>query len=45
MAERTYEWLNKMKIRGIVVEIIRVDPAGENLKLEKRVVSVDCQAL
>ena len=45
IVERTCEWLNKMKTRGIVVEIIRLDPTGKNLKLEKRVASVDWQAL
>ena len=45
MVKQTCKWLNKMKTRGIVVEITRLDPAGENLKLEKRVASVGRQVL
>ena len=36
MVEPTCEWLNKMKTRKIPVKVIRLDPGGENVKLEKR---------
>ena len=39
MVEPTCEWLNKMKARGVPVKIIRMDPGGENFKLEKRCAS------
>ena len=35
MVEPTREWLNKMKTRKIPVKVIRLDPGGENVKLEK----------
>ena len=45
MVETTCEWLNQMKAYGVPVEIIRLDPAGENLKLEKRCKTATWQAL
>jgi hypothetical protein len=45
MVEPICEWLHQMKAAGIAFQIIRMDPAGENLALEKRVQSVDWQAL
>ena len=45
MVERTCEWLNQMKARNIPVLIVRMDPGGENIKLEKRAKSVDWQSL
>eukprot|EP01082_Thalassiosira_pseudonana_P000326 g56.t1 g56 contig1:128372-129499(+) len=35
MVEPTCEWLNKCKTRGLNVKAIRLDPAGENKKLER----------
>ena len=37
MPEQMCQWLNSMKARGFKVKIIRLDPAGENTALEKRV--------
>eukprot|EP01082_Thalassiosira_pseudonana_P000277 g29.t1 g29 contig1:64548-67487(+) len=45
MVEPTCEWLNKCKTRGLNVKAIRLDPAGENKKLEKRAQSVEWQSL
>lgn len=45
MVEPTCEWMNMMKTRGTPVLKIRMDPGGENLKLEKRLKSVDWQSL
>ena len=45
MVEPTWEFLNKMKARGIPVRTIRMDPGGENLKLEKRYQSQEWQVL
>ena len=45
MVEPTCEFLHKLKSRGIPVKIIRLDPGGENLKLEKRAASVDWKEL
>lgn len=45
MVERTCEWMNQMKAAGTPIRIIRMDPAGENLRLEKRAQSVDWQNL
>ena len=41
MVENTCEFMHKMKTRGMAIKIIRLDPAGENHKLEKRAGSVD----
>ena len=41
MIEWTCEFLHKMNSKGIPVLIIGLDPAGENLKLEKRTSDVD----
>ena len=41
MIENICEFLSKMKTRGMAIKIIRLDPAGENVKLEKRAESVD----
>ncbi len=41
MVENTSEFIHKMKTRGMAIKIIRLDPAGENQKLEKRADSVD----
>ena len=35
MIERTCKFFNKKKSKGIPVKCICLDPAGENLKLEK----------
>ena len=43
MVEPTCEWLNKMKTRKIPVKVIRLDPGGENVKLEKRCSSQEWQ--
>ena len=39
------EWLTTMKGLGRHVKLIRVDPGGENIKLEKRLKNVDCAHL
>ncbi len=41
MVENTCEFMHKMKTRGTAINIIRLDPAGENHKLEKRAETVD----
>ena len=41
MVERTCEFLHKIKSHEILVLHIHLDPAGENLKLEKRASSFD----
>ena len=45
MVERTCEFMNVMKNRKIPIKTIRLDPAGENLKLEKRAQSAAWQSL
>ena len=45
MVERTCEQLHKFKTRGIGVRYIRLDPAGENMKLAKQACSSDWTAL
>ena len=45
MVECTCKFLNAIKSRGIPVLYIRLDPAGENLKLEKRAMSIDWASL
>ena len=45
MVEPTWEWLNQMKAYGVPVEIIRLDPAWENFKLEKQCKTATWQAL
>ncbi len=45
MVERTCEFMNKMKARGVPIRCIRLDLGGENIALEKRVQSVDWQGL
>jgi len=45
MIEPTAEFFNLLKTRGIPISKVRLDPAGENLKLEKRCKSSDWQAL
>ena len=45
MVERTCEWLNGMKARGIHVKKIRMDPAGENEKLMRRAQEADWASL
>ena len=45
MVKRTCEWMNKMKAKKIPVLKVRLDPAGENVKLEKRAGSADWQSL
>lgn len=45
MVEPTCEWMHKMKTRGIPIEVVRLDPSGENHKLEKRAQSADWQVL
>lgn len=45
MVEPTCEWLNQMKASGIPIECIRLDPAGEYHKLEKRCKSADWACL
>ena len=39
------ECLHQMKTRGNVIKIIRLDPAGENHKLEKRCATADWKEL
>jgi hypothetical protein len=41
MVEPTCELLNVLKSKGLPVKKIRLDPAGENVKLEKRAKSTD----
>ena len=45
MIKHTCKFLHKMKSKGIPVLVIQLDPAGENLKLEKRASSVDWMPL
>ena len=45
MVEPAVEWLTKMKGLGRPIRMIRVDPGGENVKLEKRLKNVDCAHL
>eukprot|EP00985_Skeletonema_marinoi_P020006 scaffold11691_cov76-Skeletonema_marinoi.AAC.1 len=45
ITEPVCEWMNKMKSRGIEIRRIRVDPGGENIKLQKRTQSADWQTL
>ena len=37
MVEPTCKWMNMMKKGGKPIKVIRIDPGGENVKLEKRV--------
>ena len=41
MVEPTCEWMHKMKEKGMAIKVIRLDPAGENVKLEIRSKSAD----
>ena len=45
MVEPTCQWLHQMKAHGIPVKVIRMDPAGENVKLKKRCETADWQAV
>ena len=45
MVEWTCEFLHKMKSWGISVSVIQLNPARENLKLEKQASIVDCTPL
>ena len=45
MPEQMCQWLNSMKARGFMVKIIRLDPAGENTALEKRVETAEWKDL
>ena len=45
MVEHTCEHLHKLKTRGIPVQYVRLDPAGENQKLAKRAGSSDLEIL
>jgi hypothetical protein len=45
MVEPTCQWISKMKARGIPILAIRMDPGGENIKLEKRLESAEWQSL
>ena len=41
MVEPTCQWMHKMKEKGMAIKVIRLDPAGENVKLEIRARSAD----
>ena len=41
MVEPTCEWMHQMKEKAMAIKIIRLDPAGENIKLEIRSKSAD----
>ena len=41
MVEPTCEWMNQMKAKAMEIKVIRLDPAGENVKLEIRSKSAD----
>ena len=41
MVEPACELLNQLKARGLPIKVIRMDPAGENIKLEQRLKSAD----
>lgn len=43
--ENTVEWLTQLKTRGHPLQILRMDPSGENKKLETRLQQVDCAHL
>ena len=45
MVEPTCEFMNIMKSKGIPIRVIRMDPGGENVKLEKRLQTADWQGL
>ena len=45
MPEQMCQWLNSMKARGFKVKVIRLDPAGENVALEKRVETAEWKDL
>ena len=45
MVENTCELFSQLKARGIAVRYVRLDPGGENIKLEKRAKSADWQRL
>ena len=45
MVERTCKFLHKMKSWVISVSVIQLNPARENLKLEKQASNVDCTPL
>ena len=45
MVEPTCEFMHQMKQRQIPIRVVRLDPAGENHKLEKRCSSVDWKEL
>ena len=45
MVGHTCKWMNKMKQRGKAILKIRMDPAGENEALEKRIRNVDWASL
>ena len=41
MPEQMCKWLNSMKARGFKVKVMRLDPTGENVALEKQVETVE----
>ena len=41
MVEPTCKWVHQMKEKAIEIKIVRLDPAGENVKLEIRLKSAD----
>ena len=41
MVESTCEWMYKRKERGMAIKVIRLNPAGDNVKLEIRSKSAD----
>ena len=41
MVEPTCEWMNQMKAKAMEIKVARLDPAGENVKLEIRSKSAD----
>ena len=41
MVEPTCEWMHKMKEKAMEIKVVRLNPAGENVKLEIRSKSAD----